>query len=207
MLCASVNSIVEGNVSLKDAIDRQNAVVGGTEIATVSSLCRSAACLTPDDVHPEGRPPQLILASPPYPGVHVLYHRWQVHGRRETPAAFWIADCNDGHPTSHYTLGDRSSKGIDDYFDNITKAFSSVAALSDQRTIFVQLIAFQNTEHMERYLWAMNACGLTEFFLLPRHASADRRIWRTVPNRRWYADVSESQSGSKHEVVMLFRKR
>ncbi len=33
----------------------------------------------------------LILTSPPYPGVHVLYHRWNVRGRRETPAPFWIA--------------------------------------------------------------------------------------------------------------------
>ena len=35
-------------------------------------------------------PIKLVLTSPPYPGVHVLYHRWQVQGRRETPAPFWI---------------------------------------------------------------------------------------------------------------------
>ncbi|HEV8583282.1 MAG TPA: DNA methyltransferase, partial [Thermoanaerobaculia bacterium] len=29
-------------------------------------------------------PPRLVLTSPPYPGVHVLYHRWQIKGRRET---------------------------------------------------------------------------------------------------------------------------
>ena len=28
----------------------------------------------------------LVVTSPPYPGVHVLYHRWQVDGRRETAA-------------------------------------------------------------------------------------------------------------------------
>ena len=32
--------------------------------------------------------PQLILTSPPYPGVYVNYHRWKVQGRRETPAPF-----------------------------------------------------------------------------------------------------------------------
>ena len=35
--------------------------------------------------------PKLVLTSPPYPGVHVLYHRWQVDGRKETPAPF--LDC------------------------------------------------------------------------------------------------------------------
>jgi hypothetical protein len=34
----------------------------------------------------------LVLTSPPYPGVHVLYHRWQVDGRRETPAPYWATD-------------------------------------------------------------------------------------------------------------------
>ncbi len=28
--------------------------------------------------------PHLVFTSPPYPSVHVLYHRWQVAGRRET---------------------------------------------------------------------------------------------------------------------------
>ena len=40
--------------------------------------------------------PALVLTSPPYPGVHVLYHRWQILGRRETPAPFWIAGTLDG---------------------------------------------------------------------------------------------------------------
>lgn len=33
-------------------------------------------------------PARIVLTSPPYPGVHVLYHRWQVDGRKETPAPF-----------------------------------------------------------------------------------------------------------------------
>jgi hypothetical protein len=46
------------------------------------------------------RPPKLVVTSPPYPGLHVLYHRWQVQGRRETPAPFWIAACQDGQGAS-----------------------------------------------------------------------------------------------------------
>ena len=40
--------------------------------------------------------PKLVLTSPPYPGIHMLYHRWQVDGRKESPAAFWIANKLDG---------------------------------------------------------------------------------------------------------------
>ena len=28
---------------------------------------------------------KLVVTSPPYPGVHVVYHRWQILGRKETP--------------------------------------------------------------------------------------------------------------------------
>jgi hypothetical protein len=49
------------------------------------------------------RPPRLIVTSPPYPGVHVLYHRWQVLGRRETAAPYWITESNDGQGASFYT--------------------------------------------------------------------------------------------------------
>lgn len=37
-------------------------------------------------------PAKLVLTSPPYPGVHVVYHRWQILGRKETPAPFWLAN-------------------------------------------------------------------------------------------------------------------
>lgn len=57
------------------------------------SLClhRSAVGLETDPRIVSNDTPGLILTSPPYPGVHVLYHRWQVQGRKETPAPFWIA--------------------------------------------------------------------------------------------------------------------
>src|SRR5439155_26874998 len=58
----------------------------------------------------------LVVTSPPYPGVHVLYHRWQVDGRRETPAPYWIAGCNDGQGASFYNFGDRRQAAADNYF-------------------------------------------------------------------------------------------
>ncbi len=61
--------------------------------------------------------PALVLTSPPYPGLHVLYHRWQIRGRRETAAPFWIAGTLDGDGASFYTFGDRKQAGLDRYFE------------------------------------------------------------------------------------------
>jgi hypothetical protein len=46
--------------------------------------------------------PKLILTSPPYPGVHVLYHRWQFQSRKEFSAPYWISGTKDGHGEAHY---------------------------------------------------------------------------------------------------------
>ena len=61
----------------------------------------------------------LVVTSPPYPGVHVLYHRWQVNGRRETPAPYWIAGCNDGQGASFYNFGDRDEAAADTYSQDL----------------------------------------------------------------------------------------
>jgi hypothetical protein len=46
---------------------------------------RSAAGVEDDERLQAWRPPRLVLTSPRYAGVHVLYHRWQVDGRKEAP--------------------------------------------------------------------------------------------------------------------------
>ena len=65
------------------------------------------------------------------PGVHVLYHRWQVDGRKEAPLPFMIANKLDGAGSSYYTMGDRKYPELKTYFDNIRATMSSVAALAD----------------------------------------------------------------------------
>jgi len=89
-------------------------------------------------------PPALILTSPPYPGVHVLYHRWQVKGRRETPAPFWVVGSRDGKGASYYTFGDRKKPGLDFYYENLLAAFKSLAMIADRRTMLIQLVAFSD---------------------------------------------------------------
>jgi hypothetical protein len=62
---------------------------------------------------------RLVVTSPPYPGVHVLYHRWQVRGRSETAMPYWLADESDGLGPKHYTMGGRTKPGIDLYFGSM----------------------------------------------------------------------------------------
>lgn len=143
--------------------------------------------------------PKLVLTSPPYPGVHVMYHRWQIHGRRETPLPFWIADSQDGHGLAHYTMGDRNQKDLTDYFKNIKESFSSIVKVCNAETVVIQVIGFSNASwQLPKYLEAMSEAGLEEINFF------EDRLWRTVPNRRWYAQNLGNNSSSQ-ELILFHR--
>lgn len=145
---------------------------------------------------------RLVLTSPPYPGVHVLYHRWQVDGRKETPAPFWIANKLDGAGSAYYTLGDRKNPGLRTYFENLKNVLASTIAMCDSEATIVQVVAFSEPEwQLEKYLQVARSIGLSERFL-PLADSMDGRLWRTVPNRRWHAD-QKGQTNSSREVVLF----
>jgi hypothetical protein len=149
--------------------------------------------------------PTLILTSPPYPGIHVLYHRWQVLGRRETPAPFWIAGTQDGHGSSFYTMGDRHRPNLTTYYDQIFRAFESLARISNKKTMIVQMIAFSDLSwQLPTYLETMNRAGFAEVKLGGLSNSSDGRTWRSVPNRKWYAGQKGATGGST-EVVLFHR--
>lgn len=150
-----------------------------------------------------GLTPSLVLTSPPYPGVHVLYHRWQVKGRRETAAAFWIANRADGNPTSTYTLDSRHSKDHARYFEELRAIFTALHDVVDRRTTIVQLVAFSDPlRQLPRYLKMMSQAGFRESF---EDGGRSRRLWRPVPNRRWYAS-QRGQIGASREAVLVHRK-
>jgi hypothetical protein len=152
------------------------------------------------------RAPRLVVTSPPYPGVHVLYHRWQVDGRKEAPLPFMIANKLDGSGLSYYTMGDRKRAGLSKYFENIKGSMSSVAALADMDTTIVQMVAFSSPDwQLPRYLEAMEGAGLSEMLLPALQNEGDGRLWRTVPGRRWYSAQRGSTHASK-EVVLFHRK-
>src|SRR5271167_190433 len=149
------------------------------------------------------RSPRLVVTSPPYPGVHVLYHRWQVDGRKEAPLPFMIANKLDGAGNSYYTMGDRKYPKLETYFDSIRAVMSSVAALADRHTVVVQMVAFAARRwQLPRYLETMEEAGLQEMFLPLLKGQRDGRLWRTVPGRRWYSDQRGATPGSQ-EVVLI----
>jgi len=144
-----------------------------------------------------GQLADLVVTSPPYPGVHVLYHRWQVRGRRETPAPFWITASEDGHGASFYTFGGRHrSNRI--YFSRLWATFRSIRAITRTGAFVVQVVAFTNPDQqLDRYLATMVRAGFAEI----RNVLGER-IRRPVPNRRWHATL-KGPTPSSQELVLV----
>jgi DNA modification methylase len=142
---------------------------------------------------------QLVVTSPPYPGVHVLYHRWQVDGRRETPAPYWIAGCQDGNGASFYNFADRRGAAVDKYFSTSLQALHAIRKVVCNGGYMVQMLAFNNPEEqLARYLSNMSTAGFEEIRV------GKPRIWRTVPNRKWHA-TSKGATNSASEVVLIHK--
>lgn len=191
---------------VKGARELRAAVRANSYRATIEVINRSAAGLELDGRMRGQRAPRLVLTSPPYPGVHVLYHRWQVDGRKEAPAPFMIANKLDGAGSSYYTMGDRKYPELETYFDNIRAVMSSVAAIADRRTVIVQMIAFSERRwQLPRYLKTLEDAGLQEMFLPLLRGTRDGRLWRSVPGRRWYSD-QRGETPASQEVVLIHRR-
>jgi hypothetical protein len=144
----------------------------------------------------QGRKISLVVTSPPYPGVHVLYHRWQVDGRRETPAPYWITGCNDGQAAAFYNFGHRLQRSGDEYFETSLRTLHAIRRVTLTGGHMVQLIAFNRpADQLPRYLANMEAAGFAE-------VATEGRIWRQVPNRKWHATL-RGKTHSAREVVLV----
>jgi hypothetical protein len=142
--------------------------------------------------------PSLVITSPPYPGVHVLYHRWQVRGRRETAAPYWIANLVDGHHASYYTFADRNRRDISKYLETAKEAFASVRRLVSSGTPLVQMVAFGDPDdHLGSYLQMLADAGWAEM----KETSERSRLWRMVPGRKWYTSVAGDKAS--RELVLF----
>ena len=171
------------------------------------SLHRNVAGAHTDELIRRIYPPKLIVTSPPYPGIHILYHRWQVDGRREARVPFLIAGQLDGAGSSYYTMGDRKNPGLRTYFEQLEAAFMSVAAMAGPETTIVQVVAFSEVDwQLPMYLDVMQRCGLVEYYPWDNSEADDGRLWRDVPNRKWHA-LQKSHSPGAREVVLVHRKR
>ncbi|MCW4463115.1 site-specific DNA-methyltransferase [Sphingomonas sp. BT-65] len=198
ILEASSEGISRGAVALHEAVREH-------PIACPTVINRSIIGLETDAHVREAGPPRLIITSPPYPGVHVLYHRWQVDGRKESPAPFFIAKALDGSGESYYTMGGRKAHGLRTYFEQLEEALRSLAAIADDKTTLVQVVAFANPEwQLNRYLEVARNSGWQELGLSCLISEEDGRLWRIVPNRKWHA-TSRGQTGGAREVVLFHR--
>lgn len=198
----SANTMLDGTLELRRSALADTAY---HHPPSINCLNRSVIGMEDDNVIASLPPPKLVLTSPPYPGIHVLYHRWQVDGRKETPAPFWIANKLDGASAKFYTMGDRKETGLRTYYENLRASFCSIRRLCDQSTTIVQMIAFAQPDwQLARYLNVIEETGFDELLLPGIDDSADGRLWRDVPNRRWHADQMGQTSGSR-EVVLVHR--
>jgi hypothetical protein len=140
------------------------------------------------------------ISSPPYPGVHMLYHRWQVDGRRESPAPYWLANCEDGQGAAFYNFADRRVQAIDAYFDVSLRTLKGIRKVVQDGAHFIQMVAFSDPEHhLPRYLQNMREAGFDE--LLPH---GHQRIQRQVPSRKWHATMKGALNGAR-EIVLVHR--
>lgn len=201
MFVKHAGEMIEGARQLRLTVEAR----GGARSGTIHRVTRSTVGLEKEPLLKKLDKPRLVLTSPPYPGLHVLYHRWQVDGRKETPAPFWIANTLDGSGAAYYTMGGRRTKELQAYFANIRESLASVAALCSKETLIVQVLAFsQPSWQLARYLSVADDVGLVESFLPSLKDTEDGRLWRSVPNRKWHADQKGTTNGSR-EVVLFHR--
>jgi hypothetical protein len=192
-------------IGLRELVDRcGNAGVAKSEIAGRRILlwgdARELAQNLPFNA-PKARP-RLVFTSPPYPRVHVLYHRWQVRGRRETPAPYWIAQVPDGYFQSHYTGGSRTPTGERRYFSMIRSVFSTLRPRLAPDSLVVQLVGFADVDtQLPQYLTTMREAGYEEW-IGPR--ADQQRLWRHVPNRKWHAKLQHTRDASCE--LLLFHR-
>lgn len=150
----------------------------------------------------EGKKADLIVTSPPYPNVHVLYHRWQVDGRKETPAPYWITGCEDGQGPAYYNFASRRHPAGDAYFHELLRTMSAVRAVARDGAMLIQLVSFSNPDlQLPQYLSTLERAGFREFHK-SGPGSALRRVWRHVPSRRWYVRARGAISSSR-EVLLI----
>lgn len=195
-----VSQLVMNQMELYAATCRQYRWPGGLR-SSLRVLQSDAEDLADRLVSARVGPVSLILTSPPYPGVHVLYHRWQVYGRRETPLPYHLLQLNDGSFESYYTFGSRQKPDAL-YFDKLAAVFASLQRVATRSTVVAQVVGFSDPErHLPRFREAMQSAGFEEVINPDSPGSVIARI---VPHRRWYAQLCPGR-GSGHEFVLIHR--
>lgn len=194
-----IHEMLESILQYEDAVDLAGGIVPTILNARAGSL---------PDTSPfsDGLKGDLVVTSPPYPGIHVIYHRWQVDGRRETPAPYWLTASRDGRGCAFYSFADRRDKTFERYFGELQSSYTAVRRILRSGALVVQMVAFSEPRRqLPRYLKAMHEAGFDEIRAdVELGARRHSRIWRSVPGRRWHANFKGALPSSR-EVVLIHR--
>lgn len=197
-LIADTSIMIDGARELANSVSRRSDLASRRHL-----ILASASSLTQENLPRGWKRPKLVVTSPPYMGIHVLYNRWQVEGRRETPLPYTIAGVHDGHFASHYAFGGRH-RAPAHYLQEVEQCFAAVRRLLDESALVVQLVAFSDPRsQLPAYLAAMSRAGFRE----ERLPARQRRVWRDVPNRRWYIRTNGHLKLQSREVLLVHRVR
>jgi hypothetical protein len=202
--CANVAEMCDQMKEYRQALSSTGLATIGHAMRHRTLLQRSAIGIENDHRIPSAwLPVRLVVTSPPYPGVHVLYHRWQVRGRRETAAPFAIVGSPDGQGPSYYTFAHRYRE--EPYFDALTAAYKSIASLLAPDALVVQMVSFADPgRQLKKFLAAMARAGFEECTPADMGLRRSKRIWRLVPGRRWYSWCKDDPPTAK-ELVLFHR--
>ena len=142
----------------------------------------------------------LVVTSPPYPQKHILYNKWQVNGRLENYLPHWIIDSDQIKSESFYTMGGRSQSGEKLYYETIEQSYKNIRSVISEDGLVVQMVAFfDRARQLQPFLKAMSNAGFSEVRNLTNNF--DRRLWRDVPNRKWFNSANRRRSCK--EVVLF----
>jgi len=169
-----------------------------TELAAAQGLPKLPAL--------QRRPPSLAVFSPPYPGVHAIYPRWQVRGRKETTIPFWLAGVKGDASEVTYTMGGRGTGYINEFVESFANAMRSVSQVLQPGSHVVQVLGFREPKtQLPRLLDVMKDCGFRERTFTTIATNGDGRLWRTVPSQKWYSAVRNEKTPGSSEVVLIHR--
>ncbi len=194
----AIRSALRGSLSrLRSGLVELEASSGGTADAPELVLGPAQTVMDQATGTTGGRV-ALVLTSPPYPGVHVLYHRWQVRGRRETGLPYWLSDTRDGAGPSFYMMGSRNTiLGELNYFTTAATIWRGVRELLRPGGMVVQVIAFADADRqLPKYLDVMATAGFV------RRADLEPSDWRNVPNRRWYNRIKPDRATGRELLLV-----
>lgn len=142
----------------------------------------------------------LLLTSPPYPGIHVLYNRWQIHGRGETDLPYNLLHLHDGQSASFYTFGDRKEENNKAFFWQIGRAFQNLKSVLEKSTLLAQVISFPDPKRqLCQYRKLMDEAGYKEILL---DRTDQNIIQREIPNRRWYTKSTDKVTSAREYIII-----